>query len=105
MSFPLSNTIVLSVIPYCYIPGAFVVFLVRERISKAKHLQLVSGVSVLSYWLATYLYDAFLYFGLTLLVMAIFLIYGQESAQVFVGDAESALCTALLTLGYGLSVL
>ena len=80
-------------------------FLVRERISKAKHLQLVSGVSVSSYWIANYLYDAFLYIILTLLVMAIFLIYGKESAQVFVGDAESILCTFLLTLGYGLSVL
>ena len=94
-----------TVIPYCYIPGAFVVFLVRERISKAKHLQLVSGVSIFSYWLANYLYDAFLYTLLTLLVMCIFLIYGKESAQVFVGDAESTLCTGLLTLGYGLSVL
>ena len=92
-------------IPYGYIPGAFVVFIVRERMSKAKHLQLVSGVSVLSYWISTYLYDVFLHILLSLCVMAIFLIYGQESAQVFVGDAESALCTALLTVGYGLSVL
>lgn len=100
-----SHPLPVIVIPYCYIPGAFVVFLVRERISKAKHLQLVSGVSVLSYWLATYLYDVFLYTVLAVLIIAIFLVYGKDSAIVFVGDTESILCTSLLTMGYGLSVL
>ena len=95
----------MSVIPYCYIPGAFIVFLVKERACKAKHLQLVSGVTVVSYWIATYLYDMFLYSILTLLVMLIFLIYGSDSARVFVGDAESFFCTFLLTLGYGFSAL
>eukprot|EP00980_Cylindrotheca_fusiformis_P001021 scaffold276_cov132-Cylindrotheca_fusiformis.AAC.16 len=92
-------------IPYCYIPGAFIVFLVKERISKSKHLQLVSGVNMTSYWLATYLWDVSLFFLLTILVMAIFLAYGNQSAQVFVGDAEAFFATAALTFGYGLSVL
>lgn len=92
-------------IPYCYIPGAFIVFLVKERISKSKHLQLVSGVNMTSYWLATYLWDMSLFLLLTIFIMAVFLAYGNESAQVFVGDAESFFATAALTFGYGLSVL
>lgn len=92
-------------IPYCYIPGAFIVFLVKERISKSKHLQLVSGVNMTSYWLATYLWDMSMFFLLTILVMGVFLAYGNESAQVFVGDAEAFFATAALTFGYGLSVL
>jgi hypothetical protein len=92
-------------IPYCYIPGAFIVFLVKERISKSKHLQLVSGVNMTSYWLATYLWDMSLFLLLTIFIMAVFLAYGKESAQVFVGDAESFFATAALTFGYGLSVL
>lgn len=92
-------------IPYCYIPGAFIVFVVKERVSKSKHLQLVSGVDLTSYWISTFLWDVSLFFILTMLVMAVFLMYGRDSAVVFVGDSESFLATMLLTFGYGLSVL
>ena len=93
-------------IPYCYIPGAFIVFLVRERTSKSKHLQLVSGVSTTSYWVASYLYDVAMFLVLTILVMLLFLLFnGQDSAEVFVGSFDSFVCTMLLTFGYGLSVL
>jgi hypothetical protein len=44
-------------IPFCYIPGAFVVFQVKEKSCKSKHLQLVSGVNLTSYWISSYLYD------------------------------------------------
>jgi ATP-binding cassette subfamily A (ABC1) protein 3 len=92
-------------IPYCYIPGAFIVFLVKERISKSKHLQLVSGVNMTSYWMATYLWDLSLFLLLTICVMAVFLMYGTESAKVFVGDVESFFATMILTFGYGISIL
>ena len=92
-------------IPYGYIPGAFVVFLVKERISKSKHLQLVSGVNMTSYWISTYLWDLTLYLMLTVCVMLVFLMYGNESAQVFVGDTDAFFATFLLTLGYGMSIL
>ena len=92
-------------IPFCYIPGAFIVFIVKEKTCKSKHLQLVSGVNMTSYWCSTYLYDVSLFFLLTTLVMLVFLMYGTDSAEVFVGDFKSFCCTALLTFGYGLSVL
>eukprot|EP00959_Pyramimonas_sp_CCMP1952_P304692 6376540-Pyramimonas_sp.AAC.1 len=37
--------------------AAFVVFLVCERTTKAKHVQMVSGVSALAFWVATYMWD------------------------------------------------
>ena len=92
-------------IPYCYFPGAFIVFLVKERVSKSKHLQLVSGVELTSYWISSYLWDLTVFFVLTMLIMVVFLIYGRESAVTFVGDSESFLATTALTFGYGLSVL
>jgi ATP-binding cassette subfamily A (ABC1) protein 3 len=93
-------------IPYCYIPGAFIVFLVKERTCKSKHLQLVSGVSMGSYWIAHYIWDVTLFAILTACVMIIFLIYSvDDAAAVFVGDVESFFCTMVLTFGYGLSVL
>lgn len=44
-----------------YVPAAFATFLVREREVKAKHQQLVSGVSIPAYWLAAWLWDNFSY--------------------------------------------
>lgn len=37
--------------------ASFVVFLVREKDSDSKHVQLVSGAAVSAYWLSTYLWD------------------------------------------------
>jgi len=92
-------------IPFCYIPGAFIVFLVKERISKSKHLQLVSGVNLTSYWISSYLWDLTLFSMLTVLIMFVFLMYGGDSAVVFVGDWESAIASMAIIFGYGLSVL
>ena len=44
-----------------YVPAAFATFVVREREVKAKHQQLVSGVSIPAYWLAAWLWDNFSY--------------------------------------------
>jgi hypothetical protein len=92
-------------IPFGYIPGAFIVFLVKERISKSKHLQLVSGVNMTSYWISSYIWDLSLFGFLTFLVMMVFLMYGTESAKVYVGDAESFFATATVIFGYGCSVM
>ncbi|KAL7574063.1 hypothetical protein ACA910_015641 [Epithemia clementina (nom. ined.)] len=92
-------------IPYCLIPGTFVVFMVREKSCKSKHLQLVSGADLTAYWVSSYMYDVSQFLILTALVMLVFLMYGQQAAQVFVGSAEAFVCTAMLTFGYGLSVL
>ena len=40
-----------------FVPASFVLFLIEERVSKAKHLQFVSGVKPILYWLANYTWD------------------------------------------------
>jgi hypothetical protein len=92
-------------IPFCYIPGAFIVFTVKETASKSKHLQLVSGVELTSYWVSSYMWDVTLFFVLTVLIMLVFLMYGQESAIVFVGDWQSFVASMALIFGYGMSIL
>ncbi|XP_034064583.1 ATP-binding cassette sub-family A member 2-like [Gymnodraco acuticeps] len=45
---------------YCghvFVPASFVVFLVAEKSTKAKHLQFVSGCDPVIYWLANYIWD------------------------------------------------
>ena len=45
------------IIAMSFVPASFVVFLVTERASKAKHLQFVSGVDPVIYWLSNYIWD------------------------------------------------
>lgn len=40
-----------------FVPASFVLFLIEERASKAKHLQFVSGVKPILYWLANFAWD------------------------------------------------
>lgn len=40
-----------------FVPASFVIFLVEERSSKAKHLQFVSGVKPVTFWVASYTWD------------------------------------------------
>jgi ATP-binding cassette subfamily A (ABC1) protein 3 len=63
-------------IAFAFIPAGFAVFVVREREVKAKHLQLVSGVSLPAYWLSTFIWDYTTY--LVSAGMAIGLIYAFE---------------------------
>jgi len=90
-------------IPLCYIPAAFVAFVVRERTSKSKHLQMVSSVSPPVYWLATYLWDMLLYSLLATLALFSFLIYGDDSSPVFVSTSEETFTLFLLLLCYGMA--
>ncbi|XP_041481767.1 ATP-binding cassette sub-family A member 2-like isoform X2 [Lytechinus variegatus] len=45
------------IVAMSFVPASFVVFVVAERASKAKHLQFVSGVNPLVYWLSNFFWD------------------------------------------------
>ncbi len=40
-----------------FLVATFAVFLVKERVTKSKHIQFVSGVSVFNYWASTFTWD------------------------------------------------
>lgn len=40
-----------------FVPASFVLYLIQERVTQAKHLQFVSGVSPPVYWMANFLWD------------------------------------------------
>ncbi|KAM5330692.1 ATP-binding cassette sub-family A member 2 isoform 2-T2 [Glossophaga mutica] len=45
------------IVAMSFVPASFVVFLVAEKSTKAKHLQFVSGCNPIIYWLANYVWD------------------------------------------------
>ncbi|KAM4611576.1 phospholipid-transporting ATPase ABCA1 [Polymixia lowei] len=62
-----------------FIPASFVLFLIQERVNKAKHLQFVSGVNPAVYWVANFAWDMCNYIVPCMIVIVIFLCFQQKA--------------------------
>ncbi|CAN8286970.1 unnamed protein product [Cochlearia groenlandica] len=87
-------------IAFSFIPASFAVPIVKEREVKAKHQQLISGVSVLSYWLSTYVWDFLSFLFPSTFAIILFYAFGLEQ---FIGVGRF-LPTVLMLLEYGLAI-
>ncbi|XP_029466633.1 ATP-binding cassette sub-family A member 1-like [Rhinatrema bivittatum] len=83
-----------------FIPASFVLFLIQERVSKAKHLQFVSGVNPVIYWLSNFAWDMCNYLVPCVIVVILFLSF-QQKAYV---SASNFPVLILLLILYGWSV-
>ncbi|KAG7232346.1 hypothetical protein INR49_009006, partial [Caranx melampygus] len=83
-----------------FVPASFVVFLIQERVSKAKHMQFISGVQPLLYWVANFIWDMCNYVVPATLVIFIFICF-QQKAYV---SSSNLPVLALLLLLYGWSI-
>uniref|UniRef100_A0A8C9VRP3 P-type phospholipid transporter n=1 Tax=Scleropages formosus TaxID=113540 RepID=A0A8C9VRP3_SCLFO len=83
-----------------FVPASFVLFLIEERVSKAKHLQFVSGVKPVLYWLANFTWDMLNYAVPATMVVLIFIGFQQQS---YVSDTNLPALVLLLML-YGWSI-
>uniref|UniRef100_A0AAR2ISX6 P-type phospholipid transporter n=1 Tax=Pygocentrus nattereri TaxID=42514 RepID=A0AAR2ISX6_PYGNA len=83
-----------------FIPASFVVFLIQERVNKAKHMQFISGVQPYLYWLASFIWDMCNYVVPATLVIIIFVCF-QQKAYV---SSTNLPVLALLLLLYGWSI-
>uniref|UniRef100_A0A669Q445 ABC transporter domain-containing protein n=1 Tax=Phasianus colchicus TaxID=9054 RepID=A0A669Q445_PHACC len=83
-----------------FVPASFVLFLIEERVSKAKHLQFISGMKPVTYWLGNFAWDMCNYLVPALLVVLIFLCFQQKS---YVSSANLPALVLLLLL-YGWSI-
>lgn len=63
------NAIFIS-IAFALIPASYAGFMVKERESHVKHQQLISGVSIYAYWIASYIWDV-----VNLLITGIFCVF------------------------------
>uniref|UniRef100_H3DL31 P-type phospholipid transporter n=1 Tax=Tetraodon nigroviridis TaxID=99883 RepID=H3DL31_TETNG len=82
-----------------FVPASFV-FLIQERVNKAKHMQFISGVQPFLYWLANFVWDMCNYIVPATLVIIIFVCFQQEA---YVSSTNLPVL-ALLLLLYGWSI-
>ncbi|KAJ1086296.1 hypothetical protein NDU88_006417 [Pleurodeles waltl] len=83
-----------------FVPASFVLFLIEERVSKAKHLQFVSGMNPLVYWLGNFAWDMCNYLVPAVLVILIFVCFQQEAYV----SHDNLPALVLLLLFYGWSI-
>ncbi|XP_077189048.1 retinal-specific phospholipid-transporting ATPase ABCA4 isoform X2 [Paroedura picta] len=83
-----------------FIPASFLLYLIQERVTKAKHLQFVSGVSPIIYWFTNFLWDIVNYIVSAALVIAIFI--GFEKKAYTSPSNLPALITLLLLYGWAI---
>ncbi|MED6268642.1 ATP-binding cassette sub- A member 1, partial [Characodon lateralis] len=83
-----------------FVPASFVLFLIEERVSKAKHLQFVSGVKPILYWLSNFVWDMLNYSVPAMMVVLIFISFQQQS---YVSETNLP-ALILLLLFYGWSI-
>ncbi|XP_078147403.1 retinal-specific phospholipid-transporting ATPase ABCA4a isoform X1 [Centroberyx gerrardi] len=83
-----------------FVPASFVLYLIQERVTQAKHLQFVSGVSPLVYWVANFLWDMVNYSISAAMVVGIFILFDKKC---YTSPTNIEPLVALLML-YGWSV-
>nr|KAF6442985.1 ATP binding cassette subfamily A member 4 [Molossus molossus] len=84
-----------------FVPASFVLYLIQERVNKAKHLQFVSGVSPITYWLTNFLWDITNYAVSAALVVGIFAGFQKKA---YTSPSTLPALVALLML-YGWAVI
>ncbi|BES88376.1 Hypothetical protein NTJ_01182 [Nesidiocoris tenuis] len=82
-----------------FVPASFTIYLIEERISGCKHLQLLSGVNWAVYWIHVYLWDLVCH-TISALFCIVTLLCFQEEAYV---GSRSLPCLTLLVLLFGWS--
>ncbi|KAG0616755.1 hypothetical protein M758_5G140000 [Ceratodon purpureus] len=90
-----------TLIPLSYCAASFAVFVVQERVVKAKLLQMVSGASSFSYWAAAYAWDMLSYLAIVSTTMLVLVLYQDQS---FTGSWAKASAAVALLIAFGLAV-
>jgi len=69
-----------------FLTGSFQIFLLMERVSKAKQLQLMTGTSPLAYWFTCFMWDFALYMMVVIIMTIVVLV--ADPLNVFNGSEE-----------------
>jgi ABC-type multidrug transport system ATPase subunit len=90
--------VLMILLGFPFIPSSFIMFVVREKENKSKHIQLVSGVSPHAFWISTWIFD-FVSYQIPLWA-TVGILKGFESAKQLT-EGENFDATIYLLLGYG----
>lgn len=61
----------------------YVLFQTKERVSKSKHQQFVSGVNAFSFWLSSYLWDMVTYVITIVGIIITFICFQEDGFKTF----------------------
>ena len=89
---------VIVIISLSVVPSSFVVLLIDERNSGSKHLQTLAGVPPWLYWMTNFIWDLFSYTFTVILVVIVFLIFGDDCFTK--EEALAALISLLMVFGW-----
>eukprot|EP01064_Diplonema_japonicum_P016941 TRINITY_DN24_c0_g1_i7.p1 TRINITY_DN24_c0_g1~~TRINITY_DN24_c0_g1_i7.p1 ORF type:complete len:1712 (+),score=594.56 TRINITY_DN24_c0_g1_i7:118-5253(+) len=101
-SFMAVNIATNIMLPFCFIPANYVAFMVKERVTKSKHVQVVSGVRLPVYWMSNFCWDLLAFMVSTFLCFLMFFIFNRKE---YVGGGETFLATFLLFFFYGVTAI
>jgi ATP-binding cassette subfamily A (ABC1) protein 3 len=93
---------ILIIVPFSFVPSTYTGFIVRERSSKAKLLQFVSGVGYFVYWASNFLFDFISFLITEVLAIIIFGLFGREE---YIGDGKTVMTVFFLIAMYGFAVI
>jgi len=91
--FSAFNQALFFLIGFAFIPGASMFFIVNEKANKSKHQQLVSGISLASYWVSNFLADIIIGLPASILVFISLFVF---DADAFTGEAAGPVILCLI---------
>ncbi|XP_022107295.1 ATP-binding cassette sub-family A member 3-like isoform X2 [Acanthaster planci] len=80
-----------------FLAASFIHFIVTEKQSKAKHLQMVSGLDGFTYWIANFCWDAINYL---LVFVCIIIIFAAFNLSAFSGENLGTVAVMMLLFGW-----
>ena len=78
-----SNLVFFISIAFALIPGNFITIIIREKEKNTKHLQIVSGISLLAYWLSNFIFELIKYFTTGAICLGLMSAFSQCTSEMW----------------------
>lgn len=70
-------------IGFSFLIASFATFLIKERVSNAKHMQYLTGANPIVFWLSTFFWDLINYFIPSIFCLLLIIIFGNNCCPIF----------------------
>ncbi|CAM9541397.1 unnamed protein product [Ascophyllum nodosum] len=94
------SVILFILIAFIFSPASWIAYIVREKESKCKHQQVVSGVGLNAFWISSYVWDMTSLIPAVAFTLIVLAAAGVDALM----DGEAASATALLFILYAFSM-